>query len=891
METWCAGSGRASGRWAVALLATGMWWAAGCTPTDGEADGGPDGGGGNTSSSSGGSGSTSSGSGGSSSSSGGSSSGGLCQPVSCTLACQFGFASGPDGCLTCSCLPDPRACPQLGEADCRGDPACAAVTFQDAAGVARFQCCDRDPSGAITCAGPPPPPTCQSDAECAPGTLCNTWDFCELPPGCTDGQACPAVCYGRCVPTGGSGCGSDYDCMDMEFCAYPDTATPCSADPNSGACSERNLGTCQALVCPGAWPRCQDGSEPVMFSEPHRCPVPVCGDSPCTGLPPDQCELRRDCMAQYTGECACTRCEPGANDCPPCECPAPAYACVDRPGCFSDDQCMPGEWCDFSFDTCTMCGRPPMGLCVPRADRCQGLDEVSCVTQPGCVPVYGEACPACAPGEPCPPCSTAYAGCRPDDTRFCSQDLDCGPGMRCNLCPPDPTCPMCDVCGAPICEPAPPSRCSSDVDCGPGATCRIEVCTDSIPPFCTGSCMPAPSDCAGLDQASCAAAPNCRPLFEQGCNDGCHDAQGRLISCGPCMAIACAESRYTGCEPVPAHLCCSDFECARGESCQWVMNINMGQCLPDVTACGAGGLPGTCPSGSECHVVGCAMGCENDTGAGGCCPAYACVPVNGCTADADCGAGMFCNACPSMCTDPAGPCITMCGPARCESLPVGACRDSSDCAVGCGCRPGPTGGYGTCSGPADELCTDRPFRVCSDDTQCLPDEMCQRCPPGAACFVADHCVPRERPFRACASDAECLPDEHCGDTCPPGAVCDQAPHCVPGAPSLRVCSSNLECRPDEYCQRCPPGAACFVADHCEPRGFRVCGNDAECLPDEFCATCPAGAMCLVADHCALRDFRTCQADGDCIAGEHCEKCPPGAMCLVADHCVANAPTP
>lgn len=40
---------------------------------------------------------------------------------------------------------------------------------------------------------------CGSDVDCAAGETCDVQNFCELPPGCEGADACPPVCYGRCV--------------------------------------------------------------------------------------------------------------------------------------------------------------------------------------------------------------------------------------------------------------------------------------------------------------------------------------------------------------------------------------------------------------------------------------------------------------------------------------------------------------------------------------------------------------------------------------------------------------------------------------------------------------------------------------------------------------------
>lgn len=834
---------------------------------------GPTGGGTTSTSSSGTSGTSggSSGNGGSSgqTSSSGSSSGGVeCPALVCALFCEFGYRSDATGCPTCSCIPDPRSCDQLDNESCRATDRCALVQ-SGSSGSTATQCCARQSDGTIDCTGTPPPPVCMQDSECAPGQACNTQDFCERAPGCTANGDCPAVCYGRCVPING-GCASDHDCAATEQCSFPDIP-PC--DPNGGACSSPVIaGVCVPVACATVVRLCDDGSTPSGYLDvPHGCPVPICGGE-CQGLPPDQCQARPDCQAIFGGgECDCS-CAPN-GECPPCACPSPTYECVPRSGCFSDAQCAPGDFCDFSFDDCLNCAQPASGVCRPRGSICETLDEQTCRATDGCNPQYGERCAACQPGEVCP-CETAFLGCRPADVQFCSRDLECGPGMRCNLCPPFPGCPECDACGPPACEPAPVERCTSDDACGPGRFCQYQACTDSFPPVCVGQCVDAPVACGQLDEQRCQGTPGCQPLYNQTCNDGCHDELGRLTSCGPCLAIACQPGIFAGCEEaVPT--CCSDYECGRGQTCVVPADGGgVGRCEGFTTVCGE--TFGSCPAGAECVPVGCAGSGSAGGSPGGsssppsndpaCRPVFDCLPVAGCTTDVECGPGMRCNTCPA---DPDCPSCAVCGPSRCESAPS-TCGADVACPDGCACR------NGTCVGPDDGACGVRPFRVCSQDSQCLEDEYCQRCPPGAACFVEDHCAPRERPMRQCTVNGDCLQDERC-----------ESGLCVAGPPSLRECSSNLECRPDEYCQVCPPNALCLLPDHCEPRTFRECEIDAQCLPDEFCARCPQDGTCFVADHCQVRTFQECQSNMDCPAGQQCQRCPPNADCLLADHCVPN----
>src|SRR5687767_14877860 len=49
--------------------------------------------------------------------------GGTCNPVTCTLACQYGFQHGADGCEICACNPPPAPV-QCGPTTCAAGEEC-----------------------------------------------------------------------------------------------------------------------------------------------------------------------------------------------------------------------------------------------------------------------------------------------------------------------------------------------------------------------------------------------------------------------------------------------------------------------------------------------------------------------------------------------------------------------------------------------------------------------------------------------------------------------------------------------------------------------------------------------------------------------------------------------
>lgn len=289
---------------------------------------------------------------------------------------------------------------------------------------------------------------CFDDSDCPSGYHC---EFRNGLPEDTDGETRP----------GGSG-SSD-----------PSTGDPDNEMPYwGGICVPNYYDTCEDLggFC---FPfddtgnrLCPPGTAPIveaLWNEPLCGPGAVC----CVPLeePPITCWADYDCppgMFCINGICE-NVCPPVAiPDCPPgyelvcwfdemgceyCECVFAGEA-----GCMSSADCGPGEYCSVEDGECL----PPPG-CGPDMEcpavcygRCVPIDD--CVCAEYYAPVcgvdgvtYGNECFAgCAgveiahPG----PCNDPYE---------CNSDADCPRGQYCDLCPPDPSCPMCDVCGPPVC--------------------------------------------------------------------------------------------------------------------------------------------------------------------------------------------------------------------------------------------------------------------------------------------------------------------------------------------------------------------------------------------------------------------------------------------------------
>lgn len=97
---------------------------------------------------------------------------------------------------------------------------------------------------------------CYSDADCASGEVCTAGEECMPPPGCDDGEACPAVCYGRCVPDSDppppppppAACADIYDemaCIARADCAPYYEGVDCTCSADGCTCADWAFSACQ----------------------------------------------------------------------------------------------------------------------------------------------------------------------------------------------------------------------------------------------------------------------------------------------------------------------------------------------------------------------------------------------------------------------------------------------------------------------------------------------------------------------------------------------------------------------------------------------------------------------------------------------------------------------
>lgn len=133
-------------------------------------------------------------------------------------------------------------CVAIHRADCEGAP------DQASCGVDNFVRCAPEPQEPIAC---------YSDDECADGYWCKREGECLPPPGCDDSEACPAVCYGRCVPDDTMpppppppACA---DIIDEMTCIFRDDCAPyyegvdCTCSPEGCTCDDWVFTSCDVI--------------------------------------------------------------------------------------------------------------------------------------------------------------------------------------------------------------------------------------------------------------------------------------------------------------------------------------------------------------------------------------------------------------------------------------------------------------------------------------------------------------------------------------------------------------------------------------------------------------------------------------------------------------------
>lgn len=533
----------------------------------------------------------------------------------------------PDGCASTA-----EMCPDL---------ECPAGFLVNDDGCAMCECAavDREPE------------VCWDDADCASDKRCDVESFCEAPPGCVEGEPCPAVCYGRCVSEPDS-CVADGDCGDGERCVFDGGPAPtapapppdedgsgdraCEPDPDGGCVDQEDpnqfvqpTGVCLPESCeerPDLAPPCPDGSVLVMDFSQDPCGVLVCVDvDDCRSLEGDVCSQTPGCRLEEVPT-PCAPCRDG-EACEPCE---PALVCVSDDATCEDlapEECELHGECELVFD----------GGAAPCFEECDSDGNCTGCTEP-------------AP----PPDQEGRCVTRTTPSGECRSDVDCGEGQVCEIldecgssCQSTPNgdivCEdVCVVIG--VCADVPPSpACELDADCGPGYLCeQTEVCS------CDGG------GSGGSEDPPEGGAP------------------------APCFQVCELEGQ---CVWNDANVSCwGDLDCGAEQHCAYLDNcVAPPDCVDCLVACEGvcvDNEPETvsclvddeCGSGQVCNTVDycdAAPGCNED---GTDCPAVCygrCVepepaPSDKCLEEADCGEGLRCASEVDSCYCPEGETCDVC---------------------------------------------------------------------------------------------------------------------------------------------------------------------------------------------------------------------------------------
>ena len=234
--------------------------------------------------------------------------------------------------------------------------------------------------------------------------------------------------------------------------------------------------------------------------------------------------------------------------------------------CRTHGDCVQGEYCDSSTDTCT-----DSNTCT---DDSACSDGFICDFRDTCVPEVPGACRAdndCAATERC-----IEGFCRTPEN-FCQLSLDCAAGQSCvdgaciYLCVDDSSCGSGSSCQDTLCQPV--SECQNSSECGADEHC--------VEGRCLADCQTSASACGAADY--CGDDAFCRPDWrgtpfcrnDSDCDSGSRCVEGSCRT--PCPGGTDLECRATDpsltcgddllCESGVVPECALSRECNSGEMC------------------------------------------------------------------------------------------------------------------------------------------------------------------------------------------------------------------------------------------------------------------------------------------------------------------------------------
>ncbi|MBR58125.1 MAG: hypothetical protein CMH54_08905 [Myxococcales bacterium] len=607
-----------------------------------------------------------------------------CEPVTCTLFCEDGFAKDDKGCEICACN-EPMECEPASRRDA-GDGCNTCICTDDGHWACTAMACpercepgDTKPAddGCNTC-------ECSDNQiwectelicpeKCAPGTFRSAGDGCNTCFCNENGDwICTDMSCGECEP----GAERDHEDGCNTCVCSKDAEWICTTEPCFGECTpgEQTKDDCETCVCDDSatWVCSPSGNCPGIC-EPGDTKEEDCNACVCT-----------DEQTWLCTEIACPgECEPGDlkkhdDGCNVCECTEDAlWACTELPcpvGCEPGASqpagdgcntclCINGEWA-CTDQICEECP-PPVpfdGACITVLAYAQNPDTGSCCEYPT-------------------PCSA------PADWEVFTSKDECIGECPMVLCTDE--CEngyVYDENGCQTCE------------CNPVMECPLVFCEDECEygykydeNGCqTCECVPPPDSCV----------PGTTKVAEDGCN---------TCTCGEDGTWGCTDMACQECPP-PA-----DFDDICVQVAVWAKNPDGGKCCPYANPCVAPHGWATFTSEQECST-GCADlfcfdSCEYGykTDDNGCQTCECNPPPNSCEPGSSSPADDGCNTC--ICSD-AGEWVCTAQPCPADCTP-GTTKPADD-----GCN------VCTCVEDGEWVCTMQP---------------CAPCEPGSTKDHADGC--------------------------------------------------------------------------------------------------------------------------------------------------------
>ncbi len=357
------------------------------------------------------------------------------------------------------------------------------------------------------------------------------------------------------------------------------------------------------------------------------------------------------------------------------DCAADGLTCTqdgDEFACSCEDEC-PAEGD-------SRCAGTVVQKCIKNSNGCLGWqDAIDCAQQ-------HQTCDDASSQAVCTGCTsdcdeTGATRCNGDILEVCADQKGCLFWLANQDCSAQGA--VCsDASGTAMCT----TECSDNPDCGQGQYCAKNRCADL-----SGNCQDMPQACPDVYEPVC------------GCD-------GQTYGNG-CYAAA------SGVNVDQQGYCGGDQGCTGNAGCPAQQFCSMENCTDEFGTCQD--VPQTCP---EVYQPVC--GCDGQTFTNACYAASAGVSVDyegacsqntGCTGDADCGSGQFCQK--DSCTAVTGACIDR--PANCmlAYIPVCGC-DGQTYQNECWARH-----FGV-NVDYDGECTAAPS--CGDNSECNPQQYCQK---------------------------------------------------------------------------------------------------------------------------------------------------------------------